>query len=107
MEWEHDLKFFKQVGVPRGLDEAQLEAARGAFLEWGLGDLVFYEGRHGWRARFPDSGVPGFEMNPTTAVQAPHVVIAKYQIRLIQQGSVPENLHPWVPPHLLSSDTEA
>ncbi len=107
MEWEHDLKFFKQAGIPEGLDETQLEAAKEAFAEWGLGEPVFYEGRYGWRVRFPESDVPGFEMNPNTAVQAPHVVIAKYQIRLIRQGTIPENLHPWVPPHQLTPGVEA
>jgi hypothetical protein len=107
MEWEHDIKLFKQAGIPPGLDEVQLEAAKEAFAEWGLGEPAFYEGGHGWRVRFPQSAVRGFEMNPTTAVQAPHIVIAKYQIRLIQQGDVPENAHPWVPPHLLTPGAEA
>jgi hypothetical protein len=107
MEWEHDLKFFKQAGIPPGLDETQLQTAKEAFVEWGLGEPVFYEGRHGWRARFPDSEVRGFEMSPTTAVQAPHIVIAKYQIRLIQQGDTPQKPHPWLPPQILSPAEEA
>jgi hypothetical protein len=45
-------------------------------------------------------------MNPQTALVAPHVVIATYQVRLLQQGSVPENLHPWIPAQLSAPAAE-
>lgn len=106
MGWEQDLKQFKRVGMPEGMDPAQLAASEQAFQEWGLGKPVFYEGGQGWRISFPESAVRGFEMNPQTALMAPHIVIATYQIRLLQQGSVPENLHPWIPPHLLTPTAE-
>jgi len=104
--WEQDLKQFKRAGMPEGMDPAQLAASEQAFQEWGLGKPVFYEGGQGWRVSFPESAVRGFEMNPQTALMAPHIVIATYQIRLLQQGSVPENLHPWIPPHLLTPTAE-
>jgi hypothetical protein len=104
--WEQDLKHFKRAGMPEGMDTAQLAASEQAFQEWGLGKPVFYEGGQGWRVSFPESAVRGFEMNPQTALMAPHVVIATYQIRLLQQGGAPENLHPWIPPHLLTPAAE-
>jgi hypothetical protein len=55
---------------------------------------------------FPDGAVPGFETGPEAALQAPHIVIAKYQIRMLQQGAVPETVHPWVPPQVLAAATE-
>ncbi len=106
LEWEQDLKHFKRAGMPEGLDLARLGASEQAFREWGLGKPAFYEGGHGWRIAFPEGEVPGFEMNPQTALQAPHIVIAKYQIRMLQQGIVPETVHPWVPPHLLTPVAE-
>ena len=63
-----------------------------------LGRPVFYEGRYGWKVRFPDSQIHNFEANPGGMIKAPHVLIAQYQIRLLQKGTVPENPHPFVPP---------
>jgi hypothetical protein len=106
LQWEQDLKSFKRAGMPEGLDPALLEASEQVFQEWGLGKPAFYEGAHGWRMSFPDGAVPGFETGPEAALQAPHIVIAKYQIRMLQQGAVPETVHPWVPPQVLAAATE-
>ena len=106
LQWEQDLKSFKRAGLPEGLDPALLEASEQVFQEWGLGKPAFYEGAHGWRMSFPGGAVPGFETGPEAALQAPHIVIAKYQIRMLQQGAVPETVHPWVPPQVLAAATE-
>ena len=55
LRWEQDLKFFQRSGIPEGYDQAQVELAAGVFEKWDMGRPVFYEGRYGWMARFPDS----------------------------------------------------
>jgi hypothetical protein len=103
--WKQDLEFFQRTGAPDGVDEAQAELASAAYEQWGMGRPVFYEGRYGWFARFPDSGIPEFEMDASSAVQAPHLAIARFQVRLLQQGADLPQAHPFVPPHLLSQDS--
>ena len=98
IDWEQSLKYFKGVGMPEGLDPIKLQEVTDAFVEWGLGEPVFYEGRHGWRARFPDSLNPNFEVKPTPLLMAPHVNIAAYQISLMQKGIIPTTIHPFIPP---------
>ena len=39
-------------------------------------------------------------------INAPQVLIAQYQIRLLQKGTVPENPHPFVPPQLFPGGKE-
>ncbi len=99
-EWEQRLEHFQGVGIPDGFDAAEVESAAAEFERWGLGQPVFYEGRYGWMARFPDSTLPTFEMAAATAVQASHVAIASYQIRLLREGLTPNLQHPFVPPEL-------
>lgn len=100
IRWEQDLEHFKQAGVPEGFSAEQIEAASSLFESWGLGRPQFYEGRYGWSARFPDSAIPDFEANPHTAIEAAHLVVARYQIRLAQQGEAPAERHPFVPPQV-------
>ncbi len=102
--WKQDLEFFQGTGIPEGLDESQVELASNAYEQWGMGRPVFYEGRYGWSARFPDSAIPDFEMDAASAVQAPHLAIARYQVRLLRQGGEPATPHPFVPPQLLSQN---
>jgi hypothetical protein len=99
--WEQDMTYFQQSGIPDGFDETQLEAAATEFEAWGLGRPAFYEGRYGWRVRFPDSQLPTFETTPETALLVPHIVIAQYQVRSIQEGMTPSRYHPWLPERLL------
>jgi hypothetical protein len=99
--WKQDLEFFQRIGSPDGADEAQIELASAAYEQWGMGRPVFYEGRYGWLARFPDSVIPEFEMDAASAVEAPHLAIARFQVRLLQQGQDLPAAHPFVPPHLL------
>ena len=83
LRWEQDLKYFKGAGVPEHLDVAEIERVGDIYEEWGMGRPLFYEGRYGWKVRFPDSRIPNFEANPEGMIRAPHVLVAQYQIRLI------------------------
>ena len=105
LTWEQDLKFFRGAGVPEHLDVAEIERVGDIYEEWGMGRPLFYEGRYGWKVRFPDSHIPNFEANPEGMIRAPHVLVAQYQIRLIQKGTVPANPHPFVPPELFPGGT--
>jgi hypothetical protein len=102
--WKQDLGFFQRTGIPEGFDESQVDLASAAYEQWGMGRPVFYEGRYGWFARFPDSAIPDFEMDAASAVQTPHLAIAQFQVRLLRQGGEPATPHPFVPPHLLEQD---
>jgi hypothetical protein len=103
--WKQDLEFFQRSGIPDGLDESQVERAAAAYEQWGMGRPVFYEGRYGWFARFPDSAIPDFEMDAASAVQTSHLAIARFQVRLLRQGAELPTAHPFVPPHLLPQNT--
>jgi len=107
IRWEQDLEHFKQIGVPEGFTREQIEAAAALFESWGLGEPQFYEGRYGWSARFPDSAIPDFEANPHTAITASHLVVARYQIRLAQQGEGVGERHPFVPPQVFGDAEDA
>lgn len=98
--WEQNLKYFKQSGVPEGFTQEQIDAAAPVFEAWGLGRPVFYEGRYGWKARFPEAGIKGFEAFPFASLTAPHLVIARYQVRQLQSGETPIERHPFTPPIL-------
>lgn len=104
-EWEHQLEHFGGTGIPEGFTAEDVEAAQATFEAWGLGEPVFYEGRYGWVARFPNGGVPEFQANPATALLTPHLVVAGYQIRLAQQGSDVQEQHPFVPPSVFGDPT--
>ena len=106
LRWEQDLKYFEGAGIPQDLDVAEIERVADIYEDWGMGRPVFYEGRYGWKVRFPDSQIPNYEANPGGMIKAPHVLIAQYQIRLLQKGIVPENPHPFVPPQLFPGGTE-
>lgn len=100
IQWEQDLEHFRGVGVPDGFTAEQIEAAADVLENWGLGRPVFYEGRYGWKARFPASSIPDFEANPFTAVEAPHLVVARFQVKLARNGEEPLTRHPFVPPQV-------
>jgi hypothetical protein len=100
VQWDLDLSYFQGTGLPEGFNEAQLEAAKAQFDDWGLGEPVFYEGRYGWQVRFPDSPLPRFETTASTALLTPHLVIAEYQVRSIQEGVELGRYHPWLPERL-------
>jgi len=104
LEWDQNLEHFKGVGTPEGFAAEQIDAAGDVFEQWGLGRPVFVEGRYGWSAHFPDSQVQGFQASPFTAVEAPHLVVARYQIRMTQDGQEPPEQHPFVPPQIFGHE---
>ncbi len=99
-QWLIDLENFQGTGIPEGFSQEQVDRAADLFESWGLGRPVFYEGAYGWKARFPDSSIPEFEAAPFTAIESPHLVVAKYQIKMTQHGEVPIERHPFVPPQV-------
>ena len=105
LRWEQDLKFFQRSGIPEGFDQAQVDLAAGVFEYWDMGRPMFYEGRYGWMARFPDSAIPNFEANVTASLEVSHIVVAKYQTRQLLHGVTPAVVHPFVPPILVSANS--
>lgn len=107
IRWKQDLEHFKQAGIPEGFTAEQVEQASQLFESWGLGRPQFYEGRYGWAARFPDSAIPDFQANPHTALTASHLVVARYQVRLAQEGGQVADRHPFVPPQVFGDEQSA
>lgn len=96
--WEQDLKHFKEAGYPEWAEPGAWKDAEAAFGYWGMGTPRHYEGRYGWATRFPESELRDFDAATWTALNASHLVIAQYQIRLVQRGLEPARRHPFVPP---------
>lgn len=98
--WLNDLQYFKRAGTPEWMEGQSVLDALATFNAWGMGAPKFYEGRYGWMARFPASQIPTYEDTAWATVNVTHQVIAGYQIRLLQQGIVPAQRHPYTPAHL-------
>jgi hypothetical protein len=99
-DWERNLEHFQGVGLPEGFTEEQLEAAGALFEQWGMGRPLLYNGRYGWTATFPSAQIPGYEASPFAALEAPHLVVARYQIEMTDRGMNPPEKHPFVPPQV-------
>lgn len=95
--WERNLADFRGVGIPEGYSDEQVQAAADAVKHWGMGEPIYYQGRDGWKARFPDSLLPTFEISAETAIKAPQVAAAVYHVQSILRGVEIENRHPLVP----------
>lgn len=100
VQWEQDLRYFKQAGVPEWATPEQVSEAGVVAQKWDMGMPRFYEGRYGWMARFTESQIREFESSAWGLLNAIHVQVAAYQIRLIDRGIIPKKRHPFVPPHL-------
>jgi hypothetical protein len=103
-DWERNLEYFQGVGVPEGFTQEQVDAASAVFEAWGMGRPLFYEGRYGWTAVFPSAEPAGFEASPYAALEAPHLVVARYQIELAANGAEPSQRHPFVPPQVFGGE---
>ena len=97
-EWEQQLRHFVRAGYPGWAPEREWGLVLDALRFWGLGDPRHYEGRYGWMTRFPKAQIPDYEASTWTTLNAVHLVIAQYQLRLLDQGIVPTVRHPFVPP---------
>ena len=104
--WDQDLEFFKGSGIPEGYDQSQVDLATNVFESWGMGRPAFYEGRYGWAVRFPESGLPTFEANVSTALDYSHLIVAGFQVRQLLNGVDPAERHPFVPPMLAAKTGE-
>ncbi len=100
VNWKQNLEHFHGGGFPEGFDTEEIALASSTFEAWGMGEQQFYEGRYGWRVRFPDSEIPEFEFNVQAAITVPHIVIARYQVRQIREGTTPTEFHPFLPERL-------
>jgi len=98
--WLTDLEYYQGAGLPDGFTQEQVNTANRVYEDWGMGKVRFYQGRYGWMARWPDCALPVFENDVMTAIEIPHLVIPRYQVRLSMAGMRPGKIHPWVPPHL-------
>lgn len=104
--WQQHLSTFKQVGTPPWADEGKMAAAAQTYEAWKLGKPVFYEGRYGWLARFPESRVPRKDFSAYNAVELPQLTVAAYQMAVLAAGGEVAEPHPFVPPQLFASDDE-
>ena len=102
--WEQELKYFQQAGYPEWAPAEDWKDASAAFEFWGMGAPRHYQGRYGWSTKFPDSELRDFDAATWTALNASHLVIAQYQIRLVQRGMEPRRRHPFVPPSVWEED---
>jgi hypothetical protein len=109
--WEQNLAQFKQAGYPlNNLPEPytaeEFKLAADVFVAWEMGSPRFYEGRYGWVVRFPASRLPDYQSGAFGAIKYSHLVIAEYQVQLLQRGVVPTKHHPFVPPQLFPGGVE-
>ncbi len=104
--WEQDLRYFKTAGFPEWAPAEAWNAAKQSFVFWGMGEPRHYEGRYGWVSRFTQSQIPDYDVATWTALNGTHLVVAQYQIRLVQKGIVPGMRHPFVPPSVWPSGIE-
>lgn len=105
-DWEQSLAQFKQAGPPEWATAAEIQAAGQVFEAWDMGRPYFYEGRYGWSARFPHSELPQFEVAARAALEQGHLVVAQYQLALLERGAVPEKKHPFTPPSAWPAESE-
>jgi hypothetical protein len=110
MRWEQDLRFLKIAGWPTDWPEvtpALVEDVSELFRSWHMGTPRPYLGRYDWRVRFPESQLRNYEAGLFGVITAPHLDIARYQIRLLNDfGIVSEPRHSWVPPQVWPADKE-
>ena len=105
--WEQELKYFRQAGSPPWAEPDDILPSAVVYRNWQMGQPKFYLGRYDWMARFVDSEISDYDSPAWTVINFPHLVVAQFQIRLLDMGKTPEQLHPFVPPHLLPTDEEA
>ena len=99
VQWQTELKAFRQFGLPDWADMELLGTAREVFEEWGLGVPTTFEDRYGWWGRFVDSELPRHDHGLKTIQLYPDLVVSQYQVKLIMKtGKSPERLHWLVPP---------
>lgn len=105
VQWEQELKFFKQVGQPAWAKPEQIAEAEGVLTAWLLGRPTFYEGQLGWMGRFLKSEIKDYDSSAWQIINYPHHVVSQYQITLYRvHGIQPPKWHPFVPPVIFNPD---
>ena len=106
VDWEQSLRQFKRAGLPDWANAEHAANAERVFASWGMGRPGYCEGRYGWSARFYESALRQFECAARAALESTHLVVAQYQMALLEAGSIPANKHPFVPPHVWPSESK-
>lgn len=102
VQYEQDLRHFAGVVEP----PTAFATVAPVYARWGLGEPVFYRGRYGEYARFPDAPFKPMQATIFTATHGPGVAIASWQARLILDGHIVNDVHSFVPPWLKTINSE-
>lgn len=105
VQWEQDLRHFDRAGVPEWATAESMSAAEAVFRAWQMGAPRYYLGRYGWSARFPESPLPSFDADARSAIESTHLMVARFQMAMVEDGKIPERKHPFVPPHIWPGET--
>ena len=100
VQWEQDLRHFNRAGVPEWATAESMSTAEAVFRAWQMGAPRYYLGRYGWSARFPESPLPSFDADARTAIEGTHLMVARFQMAMVEDGKIPQRKHPFVPPHV-------
>jgi hypothetical protein len=101
-EWNDNLKDWKGVGLPPWMTQADLDTANEVYGAYEMGKAVVYEGRYGWRLRWPETGHFEFEGDARSHIMtgAMHHKVAEFQDFLRNKGLPVPRPHPFLPPAL-------
>lgn len=108
VQYEEKQKYFGGiVEVPEGYTQAEVDRANKIFAAWDMGAVFFVKERNGTVARFPlATNKVDFSATVERTLRYTHLVIAGFQIDVIQSGVEPKKRHPFVPPSYgLTADT--
>ena len=99
-EWNDNLRDWKGVGLPPWMTQADLDAANEVYRAYKMGKGVVYEGRYGWRVRWPDTTHFEFEGDAFSHIMtgAMHHKVAEFQDFLRNKGLPVPKPHPFLPP---------
>ena len=102
IKYEQDLRYFGGL-VPEPVGFSNV---KDFYSGWGMGRPMFYKGRYGEYCRWPDAPFAPAQANLFAAVNGAGVVVATWQVRVILKGHVLTDVHPFVPPELVSLNAE-
>lgn len=98
VNWEQELRYFQKPGPPDWASEDALRNAAAIFEAWEMGSPRYYLGRYGWAVRFRDSALPDFDAEARAALESTHLLVARFQMAMLEHGLMPARKHPFVPP---------
>jgi hypothetical protein len=105
-KYAQDLKYFKRIGAPEGIDQERLAAAATFIASYGIGEPIVFEGRYGFMSRFVGMKLRDFEVPFVTLYTDPDGVITDYQMALAHAGTPVSfaECHPFTIPRLCGSE---